>query len=349
MHAFALFGMAVLAAWILYQTGVSNNSGGADKNNRYLADYKHSSVAGASQGHLNMDCYLDLVLMSKMYPQNAELIYQADKYGHHPQALSRMVYAANLYLQSDTNAEQYNAARSQIARIYNQYQVRTQEENIIPWMNDSNWAVLKDALARDSAAIRQAAKLTGVDARLIVGCTVGEQLRLFNTKREQIKRYLGPVAMTVQSQFSYGINGIKEATAIKVEKHLKDSASPFYMGPQYAHILDFSTEDTTEERKARLTDWHHHLYSYIYTACVLKQTMLQWKRAGYDISDRPEILFTLFNLGFNASKPHADPQCGGANIEVNNRMYTFGGLGYDFFYSGELAQIYPMNEHLFTD
>ena len=84
MHAFALFGMAVLAAWILYQSGVSNNSGGADKNNRYLADYKHSSVAGASQGHLNMDCYLDLVLMSKMYPQNAELIYQADKYGHHP-------------------------------------------------------------------------------------------------------------------------------------------------------------------------------------------------------------------------------------------------------------------------
>lgn len=350
VHLLAVAGLAVIAAWAMYQLGVSNNGGHIDRNNRYLANYKSMHLSDtASEQAVRMEQYLDLVLLSKMYPKNAQLIYLADRYGDNPEAIRRMVYAVNVYLQHDTAAKAYIRTRQDIADIYAGFHVTPQYTNAIPWMNDSNWDVLKLALAKDTAAIRQAAALTGVDARLIAGCTVGEQIRLFNTKREEIKQHLGPMAMTVQSQFSYGINGIKEPTAIRVERQLKDSTSPFYMGKAYEHLLDFSTEDTTQERVDRLTDWHHHLYSYIYTACILKQTMLQWKRAGYDISDRPDILYTLFNLGFNASQPHADPQCGGSSIRINEKVYTFGGLGYDFFYSGELAQEYPMSKHLFKD
>ncbi len=350
VHLLAAVGVAIIGAWALYQLGASNNSGHIDRNNRYLANYKNMQpVDSTNEQAVRMEHYLDMVLLSKIYPHNAMQIYLADRYGDNPEAIRRMMYAVNVYLQHDTAASAYNTAKQRIADIYAGFHVNPQCGNAIPWMNDSNWAVLKIALAKDTAAIRKAAALTGVDARLIAGCTVGEQIRLFNTKREEIKQHLGPVAMTVQSQFSYGVNGIKEPTAIRVERQLKDSTSPFYMGKAYEHLLDFNTEDTTQERRNRLTDWHHHLYSYIYTACILKQTMLQWKRAGYDISDRPDILYTLFNLGFNASQPHADPQCGGSSIRVNDKVYTFGGLGYDFFYSGELAQEFPVSRHLFKD
>ena len=34
----------------------------------------------------------------------------------------------------------------------------------------------------------------------------------------------------------------------------------------------------------------------------------QWKAAGFPIDDRPEILATLYNLGYERSRPHANPK-----------------------------------------
>ncbi|MBP5758016.1 MAG: hypothetical protein J6W45_01275, partial [Bacteroidales bacterium] len=186
------------------------------------------------------------------------------------------------------------------------------------------------------------------DPRLIVGCLVGEQMRLFNSKREMYKQYLGPVkVLSVQSQFSLGVNGIKDFTAMKVESNLKDPNSEYYMGKEYEHILDFHTGDPTTERVNRLVDYRNHLYSYIYTGCILHQTMKQWQRAGYDISNRPDILFTLFNVGFSQSKPKPDPKCGGSHVTIHDRVYTFGAIGFDFFYSGELTNDFPLHEKHF--
>ena len=154
--------------------------------------------------------------------------------------------------------------------------------------------------------------------------------------------------LSVQSQFSYGVNGIKEFTAEAVEEHLQDPTSEYYMGKGYEHLLDFETDDHATERYNRLVDYRNHLYSYIYTGCILHQTMLQWRRAGYDISDRPDVLFTLFNVGFSQSVPKPDPVPGGSHIEVGDRMYTFGGIGFDFYYSGEMAEAFPFRRQRFT-
>ena len=217
-------------------------------------------------------------------------------------------------------------------------------------MATDEWEMLKPSIVKDSALLIKAGKLTGVEPRLIVACLVGEQIRLFNSNREIVKRYLGPVKMlSVQSQFSYGVNGIKEHTAIAVEQHLKDTTSPFYMGRQYENLLDFETDDPTNERYRRLVDYRNHLYSYIYTGCILHQTMLQWRRAGYDISNRPDILCTLFNVGFAQSHPHAEPRCGGSHISIDGTLYTFGTIGFDFYYSGDLADVFPYWEHSFID
>ena len=136
---------------------------------------------------------------------------------------------------------------------------------------------------------------------------------------------------------------------MQVERNLTDTASIFYMGKPYEHILDFQTADHQTERFNRLTNYRNHLYSYIYTGCILHQTMLQWKRSGYDIVNRPDILFTLFNLGFSASKPGPDPKCGGSHITVHDEVYTFGVICNDFYYSGELAEYFPLKAQRFAN
>lgn len=352
VHLFALAGCAIIGAWGIYQLGFTNNKGGVDENNRYLADYKVESnlTDSAKIFEENIQNYLNLAAISKLYPTNAHLILDASKYNDRPDGINQMIYAANMYLQEGDKAQQYQQMVKELKAVLAKYPSSNNTDHLIPWMNEGAWPSLKAAIVKDKAVIEEAARLTGVEPRLIVGCLVGEQIRLFNSKREMYKQYLGPVkVLSVQSQFSFGVNGIKDFTAQQVENNLKDSSSVFYMGKQYEHILDFKTADHSSERYNRLTDYHNHLYSYIYTGCILHQTMLQWKRAGYDISNRPDILFTLFNLGFAASKPGPDPKCGGSHIEANGQIYTFGVIGNDFYYSGELAKEFPLHAHSFAN
>ena len=349
---FALAGLAIIGAWGVYKLGLTNNRGGVDENNRYLADYqKEKSLTDSSKiFDDNMKSYLQLVALSRFYPTNAHLIMDAAQYNERADGISRMLYAADMYLQEGDTAAKYQELVRNLNGDYNKYDGMSVQNNLIPWMNEPAWPALKVAIVKDKDVIEEAARLTGVEPRLIVGCLVGEQIRLFNSRREVYKQYLGPVkVLSVQSQFSFGVNGIKDFTAQQVERNLKDSASVFYMGKEYEHVLDFNTADHQGERYRRLTDYHNHLYSYIYTGCILHQTMMQWKRAGYDISDRPDILFTLFNLGFQASKPGPSPRCGGSRIEVNGRVYTFGVIGNDFYFSGELVKEFPLHEHLFAN
>ena len=348
---FALAGAAIIGAWGLYQLGVTNNRGAVDKNYRYLMSVSEmEELKGAKMTQAQIDeqwalQYGRLAALARFYPENARLIMRAAQFSGDPMVVNRMVAAAQIYMEEhdsiDALADRIGALLASTPQ--------QQRQNLIPWMAEPAWPALKEAILRDSALINEAGRLTGVEPRMIVGCLIGEQIRLFNSKREMFKKYLGPVkVLSVQSQFSYGVNGIKNFTAEAVEQHLQDPSSEFYMGKAYEHLLDFETDDHATERYNRLVDYRNHLYSYIYTGCILHQTMLQWRRAGYDISDRPDVLFTLFNVGFSQSVPKPDPVPGGSHIEVGDRMYTFGGIGFDFYYSGELADAFPFRQQRFT-
>jgi len=212
------------------------------------------------------------------------------------------------------------------------------------------WEDFKLALAKDGPVIKKVSRETGVSARLIASMIVGEQIRLFDSKREAYKKWIGPLKiLSVESQFSWGVTGIKPGTAQLIEHYLQDSTSVFYIGSKYKHLLDYKTSQVDTERFYRLTDFRNHYYSYLYAAIFLKQIHIQWLKAGYDISDRPEILATLFNLGFEVSKPKPDPRVGGSNILVKGRLYTFGVLAYEFYFSGELADEFPYTNQVFWD
>ena len=347
---FALAGAAIIGAWGLYQLGVTNNRGAVDKNYRYLMsvseikDLKGQKLTQQQIDEMWALQYGRLAALARFYPENARLMLRAAQFSDDPLVVDRMVAAAGIYMEENDSIERMADA---VAKVLNSVP-QQQRGNIIPWMDGPEWPALRDAITRDTALIREAGRLTGVEPRLIVGCLIGEQIRLFNSKREMFKKYLGPVkVLSVQSQFSYGVNGIKDFTAEAVEQHLKDPTSEYYMGAAYEHLLDFETDDHVTERYNRLVDYRNHLYSYIYTGCILHQTMLQWRRAGYDISDRPDILFTLFNVGFSQSVPKPNPVAGGSHIKVGDRDYTFGAIGFDFYYSGELADAFPFQRQRF--
>ena len=343
VHLFAVAGAAIIGAWAIYKLGLTNNSGAIDKNNRYLAEVATLDIPSDSASLKLADAnrIIKLAALNKAFPVNGRIIWQASRYCENPNIVDKMIAAAEVYIHD--NAE-YNALKADLDALMAK-STSVVDTNVVPWMNTAEWEALKVAILKDKHLIDSAAMLTGVEPRLIVGCLVGEQIRLFNSKREMYKKYLGPVkVLSVQSQFSLGVNGIKEFTARQVEHNLKNDTSEFYMGEEYENLLDFSTAEPDTERVARLVDYRNHLYSYIYTGCILHQTMLQWRRAGYDISDRPDLLFTLFNVGFSQSVPKADPKCGGSHITVADKIYTFGAIGFDFYYSGELAEEFPLHE-----
>ncbi len=210
------------------------------------------------------------------------------------------------------------------------------------WATNEEWATLAAALIKDRAVIEAAAAQVDLKPRLLAALIVPEQLRLFHTERAVFKQIFAPLKILGnQSQFSWGVAGFKQTTAEQVEVHLTDQQSPFYLGPEFENSLAFATANPNQERFERLVNERNHFYSYLYAGLFTRQIMAQWERSGWPIGDRPEILGTLFNIGFNNSHPKANPVMGGAAIEIAGTTYSFGRLTYEFYYSELLQEIFP--------
>lgn len=220
------------------------------------------------------------------------------------------------------------------------------------WADSDEWKTLASALTKDRETIRKAAYDAGISPRVLVSVVIAEQLRFFTSDRESFKKFFEPLKILgTMSEFSLGVSGVKQDTAEIVEKNLRDRNSPYYIGVQYEHLLDLSPVEesyeksntntsTSSVRFLRLTDPKNHYYSYLYTALFTRQVIEQWKKSGFDLSYRPEIVATLFNLGFDKSIPKENPKVAGTSISVGGETYTFGRLAYEFYYSGELIEIF---------
>jgi hypothetical protein len=224
-----------------------------------------------------------------------------------------------------------------------------QKKDDMAWAQGEEWGVLKEAITTDKADIIAASNKAEIDPRLIVASLIVEQLRLFHSDRELFKSVFAPLKILGnQSQFSWGVMGIKQDTAIQIENNLKDQTSVWYLGKDHEHDLDFGTStidsakiDPDTERFDRLTDDKNRYFSYLYAAIYIKEIETQWEKAGISINDRPDVIATLFNIGFQNSHPHSDPQSGGAEIDIGTTTYSFGSLAGSFYSSNELTDIFP--------
>jgi hypothetical protein len=62
-----------------------------------------------------------------------------------------------------------------------------------------------------------------------------------------------------------------------------------------------------------------------YAVYLVKNILTRRKNAGYDISDNPGVICTLYNMGNHPKKqPHADPEIGGSVIKIQDQRYVYG-------------------------
>ncbi len=357
LYAFAIYGFFLTATYLAVKFKWTNNEGMIDENNRYFQDmhnkYNQSfRVDSVSMQQHRYEALNRIMVLNQFHPKNAEYILSTLLKTNDERIALKMLDAVDLRLRKN---KKYRVALADMRSKHSKRQ-KTTGLSVFEWMNVAEWQDFKIAVQKDKKYIDSAARITGVESRLIVSCLVGEQIRLFNSNRESYKNYIGPLKVLVlENHLSYGVTGIKESTAQKIENFLKDSTRVYYLGKEYAHLLDYDSirsyknniNDTMSVRLQRLVQFKDHYYSYLYTALFLKQMKMQWERAGYPIDDRPEILASLFNLGYQRSKPKKNPAVGGSDFKIHETNYTFGAVAFEFYYSGELADVFPYQKSMF--
>ncbi len=205
---------------------------------------------------------------------------------------------------------------------------------VCPLEGTEEWQTVREGLRKDSGIITRVAAETGVPARIIASVVVPEQMRFFTSEREIYKQVFEPLKILGSlSQFSLGVSGIKEETALQIEDR-----APARLAPLFSYQPGVSRQT---ELYTRLTDDQNHYYAYLYTALYIHEINEQWESAGFPIANRPGIIATLFNIGFGNSRPNATPTVGGASVTVDGSEYSYGEVARRFYDSPDLADVFP--------
>lgn len=373
VYFFALIGFVLTSGFFAIRLHLTDTKGAVDKYSSYYElsedNVKNKKVLGIAANNSdslafkNLDSEIDrlkkikelkrqnyckIKIIGDFFPVNAKAVLIIDDMVKSDSLTAKSISAINLQLLENQNFQnkfstcemESNLGVVNPEDLKNIFSNIAVGDNAFFWTNSEEWNAIREATIKDKAVIEKVSQKTNVDQRLLVSCLIGEQLRLFNSQREIFKKFFEPLKILGNAnKISLGVMGIKEATAEQVEKNLKDTTSPYYLGKEYENILD---DSSGKSRYEKLTEESHY-FSYLYGAIYLKQIMKQWRTAGYDIKYRPEIVGTLFNVGFPQSKPKPDPKVGGSTIKINGAEYSFGRLSYEFYYSGELLDTFPFN------
>jgi hypothetical protein len=359
LYSFAIYGFFLVGTYVAMKFKLTNDTGLVDVNTRYYQQIHDKYNQSFQIDSSNIVQYRNEILgrinlLHEYYPKNASDIMDAWVSSKDEKLALQMLAAIDLKLK---DKKSYQKALQRI-KSKRKLDAKASGLNAFDWMNIMEWTYFKEAVAKDKRYIDSAARAAGVESRMIVACLVGEQVRLFNSRRERFKTFVAPLkTLALETNLSYGVTGIKENTAQRIERYLKDSTSVYYLGNHYAHILDYDStrnynnqhNDTLSLRVKRLVQYKDHYYSYLYAAIYIKQIKTQWEKAGFPIDHRPEILASLFNLGYQKSVPKKNPSVGGSNFKIREQEYTFGSVAYEFYYSGEMSDIFPYKKEKFKD
>ena len=337
LYILAIIGFVFASVFFAMQFGLLNVKGSMSQRNSYFKIDK-KVVKGEVLVNSDMQIICKINILSKYAPLTAIEIYKNQKKNLDTEVINQMITLASKRFEND---------HSFITGMNSCNQALFEEINIptssYAWADSDEWRLMKEVFSRDQYVINRAANDAGVPARSIIAAVIGEQFRFFGARRESFKNYFEPLKILASlSQTSYGIAGIKPKTVMQIENNLKDKSSVYYLGQQMEHVLDYKNGRNESEVMTRITNTKDPYYSYLYVGLYIKQIQNQWKNAGYNVDDSPEVYTTLYNLGFYFSKPNDNPKAGGSMIKVSGVDYTYGDLGYEFYYSGELSDIFPI-------
>ena len=328
----------------------TNDAGDVDINNRYYEDIasQYGNESKKDSATIARDEYImfqRLGVLSRYYPHNAKVISEAYQHEKNVYTALRMLDAVSILLRDN---KQFMREMKEVNK-----KAKFNSGSVYAWSNYTVWKQFCNTIIKDKRAIDSVSRLTGVESRIIVMCVVGEQLRMFNSGREKFKQYVYPYSrLILPSNRGYGVSGILEHTALRIESTLFNEKDPFYPGDyfqqtinvrdSFPEVINDSISAHKHKTIQRLIKGGDHYYSYLYTAFLMRQFQAHWELNGFDLSNRPEILGTLFNLGYQKSKPKKNPEVGGSTFKIGEKDYTFGGLCFEFYYSGEMQDAFPI-------
>lgn len=350
IHILAIVASFLILTALAVKFKWTNDSGNVDVNNRYYEEIanQYGNDSKKDSATIARDEYImfqRLGVLSRFYPHNAKIITDAYQWNKDVYTALRMLDAVGVLLRD--NKEFVNAMKEVNKKA------KFNTGSVYAWSNYTVWKQFCNTIIKDKRAIDSVSRLTGVESRIIVMCVVGEQLRMFNSGREKFKQYVYPYSrLILPSNRGYGVSGILEHTALRIESTLYKKDDPFYPGDyfqqtlnvrdSFPEVIDDSIAAHKHKTIQRLIKGGDHYYSYLYTAFLMRQFQAHWERNGFDLSNRPEILGTLFNLGYQKSKPKKNPEVGGSTFKIGEKDYTFGGLCFEFYYSGEMQEAFPI-------
>ena len=353
LHLLSAFAIVLIFTAVAVKFKWTNTRGNVDVNNRYFSKLASQYGKDLKEKQQNFDNEENLLLqkiglLAKYKPVDALKISNAYQQSKGLFIAQRMFDATALLLKDNRTFN--NELKNLKAKKDN--------KSLFEFSNYAVWKTFCDAVRKDKAAIDSASRITGVESRMIVMCLVGEQVRMFNASRERFKQYVYPFNnIILPRNRGYGVTSILEHTALRIERQLIDKNNKFYPGDYFYKCLnttDAAPSLVVDSIKAhkhktiqRLIKGGDHFYSYLYTGFLIRQYQAHWQLEGFDLSYRPEIVGTLFNLGFEKSKPKKDPEVGGSSFKVGDNEYTFGGLCYEFYYSGEMMKDFPITTNPF--
>ena len=353
VHILAAVALFLIFTALAVKFKWTNNGGAIDENNRYF-----SEMANRYDDELKMDSvniekkefefFQKLAIVAKYKPTDAKSISQAYYLSKNPIVGLRMIDAFSIMMKKNQDFQ------DELANV----KKGMDQLSIYEWSNYQVWKDFCNIVRKDRYAIDSVSRLTGVESRLIVMCMVGEQVRMFNSGREKFKKYVLPFnRIMLPTNRGYGVTGILEHTALRIENTIFNKKSEFYAGDYFQNCINVNdsfpelVNDTIKAHKLktiqRLIQRGDHYYSYLYTAFLLRQYQAHWERNGFTLENRPEILGSLFNLGYQKSKPKKNPVAGGSTFDVGGKDYTFGGLCFEFYYSGQLQDLFPITGRAF--
>jgi hypothetical protein len=328
----------------------TNDAGDVDINNRYYEDIasQYGNESKKDSATIARDEYImfqRLGVLSRYYPHNAKVISEAYQHEKNVYTALRMLDAVSILLRDN---KQFMREMKEVNK-----KAKFNSGSVYAWSNYTVWKQFCNTIIKDKRAIDSVSRLTGVESRIIVMCVVGEQLRMFNSGREKFKQYVYPYSrLILPSNRGYGVSGILEHTALRIESTLFNEKDPFYPGDyfqqtinvrdSFPEVINDSISAHKHKTIQRLIKGGDHYYSYLYTAYLMRQFQAHWEKNKFDLSNRPEILGTLFNLGYQKSKPKKNPEVGGSTFKIGEKDYTFGGLCFEFYYSGEMQDAFPI-------
>jgi hypothetical protein len=334
---FAAIGFVFFAVFVAMQFGLLNVRGSnAERNASFFKNVAHAQVDLEGNSTAVVMCRIHA--LANVAPETAKRIQTVYETTQNSALIQKMFATAAIRFISTDLGDRF----AECSRVISP-DTTPIAQTAYAWADSDEWQVLKSAFIRDQDVIRKAAADAGISPRLLLGGVIGEQFRFFTNQRESFKSYFEPLKILASlSKFSFGIAGLKPETVKRIDDQLRNPSSVFYLGKDMEAVVAYPVgSDEEAVRFERITDTKNPYYSYLYAGLFMRQVIAQWRASGYDISERPDVLSTLYNLGFNRSVPKEHPAAGGAAITVNGETYSFGELGEQFYYSGELVQEFP--------